>query len=264
MALRTPNLKFAAAALLTTALGAWLVFMSEGRDAQAELSLPPSTSPVVVELFTSQSCSSCPPADALLVDVEPHANIIALGCHVTYWNHLDWRDTLSHSFCTDRQRAYAAERGTRRVYTPQAVVNGSVEFVGSDRKSMVEAIASPRQAVLSIAIQRADGDVLVVTLPGIENAERPMTVWLAGFQRQYTQKMRAGENRGRTVLYVNPVLTMDQVGVWDGQAKTMELAIPLAALEAINGEGGGVAVLAQQGVYGPIMAAGKVEFSNPQ
>ena len=91
-----------------------------------------SQSPVVVELFTSQSCSSCPPADRNLGKLSENPNVIALGFHVTYWNHLHWEDTLSNEFSTKRQRSYAAAFRNGRVYTPQMVVNGEQEFVGSN------------------------------------------------------------------------------------------------------------------------------------
>lgn len=209
--------------------------------------------PVVVELFTSQSCSSCPPADEVLSDLARRNTIIALGCHVTYWDHLDWKDTLSLPACTERQRAYAAERGTRQVYTPQMVVNGRAEFVGSNRMLASLETARAENQTFPIAITRATPGTLEIALPKLEGTPA-LTLWLATFATAHTEHMSSGENRGRTVTYVNAVRTLSDAGSWSGRAEIRSLPLPRPPEGAAEPDG--YAVLAQTGKAGPILAAG--------
>lgn len=206
--------------------------------------------PVVVELFTSQSCSSCPPADALLGELVQDANVIGLSCHVTYWDHLNWRDTLSRKFCTDRQRAYAGFMGSRQVYTPQMVVNGEHGFVGSNRQDATRYMAT--RTVLPIALEKtATG--LRVTLPPLPTGSGKQTLWLLRHHDAHTQNIRSGENRGKTITYTNSVEALEQVGVWQGDAQTLDL--PALKGEAANP---GYTLIAQPMGFGPISAAGRL------
>ncbi|MCW8917130.1 MAG: DUF1223 domain-containing protein [Magnetovibrio sp.] len=207
--------------------------------------------PVVVELFTSQSCSSCPPADALLGDLAKQGNVIAFSCHVTYWDHLNWRDTLSRKFCTERQRAYATIQKKRQVYTPQMVVGGRYEFVGSDRSSALYYMG--RSPALRIDLKFKDRTRLSVTLPSLGNKAEPQTLWLIRYHASHTQDIPSGENRGKKITYTNSIETMDNVGTWDGSTQT--LVLPLPAGEAKDP---GFAILAQPQGFGPITAAGKL------
>ena len=210
--------------------------------------------PVVVELFTSQSCSSCPPADELLGELAAKdANIIAFSCHVTYWDHLNWRDTWSRKFCTNRQRAYARHLGSKQVYTPQMVVNGAHEFVGSNRaKAQRQVAAGAGGAVLAIELkQTADG--LTATLPALPAGSPKQTLWLLRYQSSHTQAIKSGENRGKTITYTNSVDTLDQVGVWDGAAETRTFPTPEGEAESP-----GFAVIAQPNGFGAISAAGRI------
>lgn len=209
------------------------------------------TAPVVVELFTSQSCSSCPPADALLGDLAKQGNVIAFSCHVTYWDHLNWRDTLSRKFCTDRQRAYAAIQKKRQVYTPQMVVGGKYEFVGSDRGSALYYMG--RSPSLPIQLEVKDRTRLSATLPSLGRNAEKQTLWLIRYHDTHTQDIPSGENRGRTITYTNSIETMEQVGIWDGSAQTLTFGLP-------SGEARkpGFALIAQPRGFGPITAAGKL------
>ena len=207
--------------------------------------------PVVVELFTSQSCSSCPPADALLGELAKHDNVIALGCHVTYWDHLNWRDTLSRKFCTDRQRAYARHMDAHQVYTPQMVVNGDVQFVGSNRTEATRAIAS--STVQTIKLERADDNTITATLPALTGGPTLQTLWLMRTHSDHTQAIKSGENRGKTITYVNSVETLEQVGTWSGTAQT--LSFPLPKGEAENPS---YVLIAQPQGFGAITAAGRI------
>lgn len=148
--------------------------------------------PVVLELFTSQGCSSCPPADALLGELERKPAVIALAWHVDYWNGLGWHDPFATRFATDRQRAYAARLQTD-VYTPALVVNGAALVVGSDRDAIAQAMARvpPPRGPVSL---RADSAGLIATF---DPALRPATVLLASYDPVRDTAVGAGENSGR-------------------------------------------------------------------
>jgi len=170
----------------------------------------PGPVPVVVELFTSEGCSSCPPADSLLSKLAaqpvPGVQVIPLGMHVTYWDQLGWKDPASLQDATDRQQAYGARWGGDRVYTPQAVIDGREELVGSDEAGMRRAIASAaRQPHLSMQLTaslRADGISATSTISNIplEGMEPTRTV-LVVTEDGLTSIVKRGENRGRTLQH---------------------------------------------------------------
>jgi len=208
-------------------------------------------SPVVLELFTSQSCSSCPPADRILTETTKNPNVIALGFHVTYWDHLHWKDTLSREFATDRQRSYARFKNTGRVYTPQMIVNGGEEFTGSNAGKLNKSVQRAHK-IQPITITKND-DTLNITLPN-SVTDQSQTLWLFGIKDKHTQKIPSGENRGREVSYVNSVLSEKALETWNGEATTIETTIPN------NQDINGYIVLAQPGGHAPITAAGQVKF----
>lgn len=226
-----------------------LAFWSQHVSSSEKTDIHSSQAPVVVELFTSQSCSSCPPADKVLTALARHDNVIALSCNVTYWNHLSWKDTLSRQFCTDRQRGYAAAMNSRRVYTPQMVVNGSIEFVGSNRGKAQSAINKAAGKIKAIEISKS-GNVMQVSLPEIEKGT--YTLLVMGIGESLTQDVPSGENRGKSLHYTNPVSTLDNLRDWDGSAQTREYEIA----DGLRG----ISVIAQPDRYGPIVAAGKTDF----
>lgn len=206
--------------------------------------------PVVVELFTSQSCSSCPAADKVLSELAENENVIALGCHVTYWNHLHWEDTLSKPDCTNRQRAYAAHMKSRRVYTPQMVVNGGDAFVGSYRGEAFSSLerAHPLHAIDLIL----EGERINISLPVIEIGSYKLMVF--GSKKSHTQHVPRGENRGRTLHYHNSVLFMQSAGDWDGKAQDQSLDVG----DISNYDH--IVVIAQKDGFGPILAAGRLNL----
>lgn len=205
--------------------------------------------PVVLELFTSQSCSSCPPADRVLESLAKDESIIALSCNVTYWNHLHWEDTLSQDFCTERQRQYVRELNSRGPYTPQIVINGRHELVGSRGKKVSNIVEKERGAVKSIFIQRNDGQ-LAINLPQLPKADYVITLMTYG--DDHTQSIPSGENRGRTVSYTNPVTGIKLLGKWDGVAQ-------LLTQEA---SANNIVILVQKdNAVGEIVAAGQIEKS---
>lgn len=211
-------------------------------------------SPVVVELFTSQSCSSCPPADRLLNEIGKNENIIALGFHVTYWNHLHWKDTLSQEFATQRQRNYSAHKRSNRVYTPQMIVNGAREFVGSNRSKLNAAITDAKK-LQPITLRKTGTDIVEITLP-----KRPKdgalnySLRLFGVKDKTTVEIQRGENRGRTVNYANAVIHEQTLSPWLGQADTRIVTIPK------NADIDTIIAIAQIGGYGEIVAAGKLQL----
>lgn len=210
--------------------------------------------PVVVELFTSQSCSSCPPADKVLGELAQNPNVIALGFHVTYWNHLHWKDTLSQEFSTERQRRYAAYRRSSRVYTPQMIVNGAQEFVGSNRDRLNKALQNT-QPIAKIDLERTAENAVAINLPALSNdGNLNYTLRLFGVRSTESVKITRGENRGRSVTYHNGVLHQNVLDSWLGDADHRITQIPMD--DRIDH----IVVLAQAGGYGEIIAAGKLSL----
>jgi hypothetical protein len=211
----------------------------------------PSNTPIVVELFTSQSCSSCPPADKNLAELSQNPNIIPLAFHVTYWNHLHWKDTLSREFSTQRQRAHANYNRSNRVYTPQMVINGNEQFVGS-RKDRIRASLKNAQKLQRITLIQ-DGNQITANLPSADKSQ--YTLWLAGVKNAHTQKIPSGENRGKTVTYHNAVLTLENIGNWNGASEDRVIDVHPTPEPTIDH----YVLLAQTKSYGEIVAAGKSE-----
>jgi hypothetical protein len=184
--------------------------------------------PVVVELFTSQGCSDCPPADALLSHVKAtDPDILALDLHVTYWDNAAWKDPFSLQAATDLQDHYASLRGSTEVYTPEAVVDGKTQFVGSDKATMAAAISRARAMIATsdttpVSVEAVNGQVSVHVGPGKGVA----TVWLFGFDPKRTTTVRGGENGGVTLTEVNVVRSITRLGTWDGQPLELEIRVP--------------------------------------
>lgn len=162
--------------------------------------------PVVVELFTSQGCSSCPAADKLLGEIRNTPGVIAMSINVDYWDYLGWRDTLAEKSHSQRQYDYATARGDMDVYTPQIVVNGSDYCVGSDRSAVMAAISKAQQmpgspVSLSLANEQ---DEIILTVSG-ENGAPGCTIWLMPIAPDITVKIERGENSGSDIVYHNVV-----------------------------------------------------------
>ena len=201
----------------------------------------------VLELFTSQGCSSCPPADKLLAEFAHDPNILAMSLPVDYWDYLGWKDTLALAGHARRQRAYANVRGDREVYTPQIVVNGIAHALGSDRAAIQRAIQRTRQtaATLSLPVTiTVSDDKVTVNLPAADNQHTPGEVWLCPISKSISIEIGRGENRGHTITYSNVVRRWIKLGDWDGKAATF--SIPVREFQ--HGEIDEVAVLVQSGV----------------
>ena len=201
----------------------------------------------VLELFTSQGCSSCPPADKLLGELAADPNIVALSLPIDYWDYLGWKDTLADPRHTARQRAYSRVRGDHEVYTPQIVVNGSLHALGSDREAVEAAIAKSREnpttLALPVTVSTADGH-LAVSVPEGNNLRLPAVIWVAGLARSVTVGIKRGENKGKTITYHNVARRWLKVDDWKGTAHTW--TVPLPDIERGDGVNS-AAVLVQSG-----------------
>jgi hypothetical protein len=193
--------------------------------------------PTVVELFTSQGCSSCPPADAFLTDLaHQRHDVLPLAFHVTYWDSLGWKDPYSLAAATVRQREYARHLGDDGVYTPQMVVDGTTGFVGSDRALGLKAIAAAAAKSVPVSVTRDGQSLLIKVGPGTGQAR----VLLVGFDPAHETPVGRGENSGRTLLESNIVRSLTPIGDWSGSA--VELRQPPPA-----GEGFAVLLQAEDG-----------------
>ncbi|HTO29859.1 MAG TPA: thioredoxin family protein [Pararhizobium sp.] len=216
----------------------------------------------VVELFTSQGCASCPPADAALKSLIDEGKVVALAYHVDYWNYLGWADTLATKDNTARQYAYAKMLGRNGVYTPQAVLNGRDHINGADLKginSKLEAmnLAGKGLAVpVDAAIRKDEIDIRIGAGAGKAN------VVVVYFNRQQSVDVKKGENSGRKISYWHAVRDIQTIGMWDG--KPASFVLPASILK--EGDDGGCAVLLQKmkddETPGPILGAATVMADN--
>lgn len=212
--------------------------------------------PIVVELYTSQGCSSCPPADALLAQLAGRKDLLALSLPVTYWDMLGWKDTLASDGNTRRQKAYAKELGRTGIYTPQIIVDGTTEAVGSREPAVQAAIAAHFKDGPGVPVELEGNSrqvrisVGAATAPGAHEA----TIWLFGILPRAIVKIAGGENGGRSVTYRNVVREIRSVGVWKGHA----VSLSLPRLEA-GAPHDSIAVLVQQGGYGRVVGAALID-----
>jgi hypothetical protein len=212
--------------------------------ASASVAAPPAAAPVVVELYQSQGCSSCPPADAVLNALAARSDVIALNFAVTYWDQLGWKDTFAKPAYTARQWDYARSGGRGNVSTPQMIVGGRTAIVGS-RPAEVDAVIARARAGQSGPAILVNGTT--IGIPAGKTSE-PATLWLVRYDpRTIPVAIRAGENGGRTIPHRNIVRDLVPLGTWNGAAKrfTLPPAVP----------GMGTALLLQAGRGGPIIAA---------
>ena len=208
--------------------------------------------PVVVELYTSQGCSSCPPADAIFHALQERDDVIAIALHVDYWDYIGWKDEFGHPAHADRQRAYAAKAGRRSVYTPEMVVNGQTDIVGAKPMQLSKAIAQHKDAPQRMALvtQRSGASLQVAgTVPS--GAVSAMEIHVLRLIPAHTSKITRGENRGKTFEYTNIAHNWQVAGTWDGKA-------PLDLTLDIVGEDP-VVILVQEAGAGAIIAAARVK-----
>lgn len=247
------RLFFSAALIVATTMAALTGGLADSRAAED------GATPTVVELFTSQGCSSCPPADRLLAEMAGEDNVVALAFHVNYWDRLGWPDRFATQWGTDRQNAYSRSfRGY--AYTPQMVIDGSIDAVGSRYSEVANAMLKSRnrsadKIPVGLDWKSAEG-VLTVSLPD-RPAPAGTGVWLVRYIGARQTEVRRGENTGKTLLEANIVQSMDLLGPWPagGGEFVARLAPPYAA-------GDGIAVLVQARGPGAILGAAKVVFSD--
>jgi hypothetical protein len=180
----------------------------------------------VIELFTSQGCSSCPPADKLAGELARDPSLIVLSLPVDYWDYLGWKDTLALPGHTNRQRAYSKARGDREVYTPQVVVNGVKHVLGSDKAAIDGAIAATRNqpGTLSLPVSLSvAGEQISVSVPAAKNGSAKGEVWLCPITNNADVAIGRGENSGHTITYHNVVRRWVKLGDWSGTARTYTL-----------------------------------------
>ena len=221
-------------------------------------------SPVVVELFTSQGCSSCPPADEYLGELATRGDIIPLAFHVDYWNYIGWTDPFATKQMTHRQKAYSRALGQRYIYTPEMVINGAAQEVGSNRHGVETLIAAALKAPAAgppISLTREDDGRIRLRIGAGARAKAPKdmsTIWLVKFDREHTTPVELGENQGRTLTDYNVVRTLHQLGSWTGEA----VDLVYDAKEPDEPGSGGCAILVQRDGDGPIIAAAMLKFAS--
>jgi len=186
--------------------------------------------PVVVELFTSQGCSSCPPADALLSELAARSDVLALAFHVTYWNSLGWRDPFSLDLATDRQRVYQRLLGTETIYTPQMIVDGRTDVIGSDRRAVATAIAAAMlDSTVPVMVTRGAQGLQIAVGAGKGDA----SVVVVGYDGVRRTSVQRGENAGRQLSESNIVRNFQKVASWSGQPLSLATPLPLGERVAI-------------------------------
>lgn len=176
----------------------------------------------VLELFTSQSCSSCPPADALLAALAAtRPDVLALDFHVDYWDHLGWKDPFSSPRATRRQEAYAARLGTE-TYTPELVIDGARAVVGSDRRAVEAALAAPPPNAAALRVARTQGGLAIA----VDRGSGRGRVLLVGFDPRHETPVAGGENAGRRLTEVNVVRAFGEIGTWSGAPAAFSAPVP--------------------------------------
>ena len=207
--------------------------------------------PVVVELFTSQGCSSCPPADRLLASLATDDNVIALALHVDYWDYLGWKDEFANPEFSNRQRLYARQWHERSVYTPQMVVQGVNYMVGSRGDEIQRQImqADAETPKVSLTVEN-DGRSINVRMEAQTSAATEADIYLVRFSKSDTVEIQRGENAGKTIEYVNIVESWETLGRWDG--------LGAATVSAPQAEAGEYVVILQAPGPGEIYAAARL------
>ena len=204
---------------------------------------------VVVELYTSQGCSSCPPADEYLATLVNDPSIIPLAMHVDYWDYIGWADTFSMAKFTDRQQAYARAAGSRTIYTPQMIVGGVDRVEGNNPQAINALIRAHQNTATDVALDVVrTGDKLAISAKVIGATSGPLDVVVVRYHAQESVAIERGENAGRTVNYHNIVTAWDTIGEWSGAA-------PLQMKATIKGDQDVVVILQQQGPADILAAA---------
>jgi Uncharacterized secreted protein len=205
---------------------------------------------VVVELFTSQGCSSCPPADKMLAELGERDNVIALALHVDYWDYIGWKDKFAHSAFTKRQKRYAEAFGSNTIYTPQMVINGSRDVVGNRGMEVADMVREYAEKGMVVPLDlRLDGSSLSISAPAASGM-KAADVILVRYTPSETVSIPRGENAGKALTYTHIVTEWRDIGDWNGRT---------ALSKTVDVSGGSpVVVLVQAKNHGPILAAARL------
>ncbi len=214
---------------------------------------PVQAGPVVVELFTSQGCSSCPPADAILHKLAKRDDVLPLALHVDYWDYIGWKDQFADPAHTQRQKGYAAAGGRNMIYTPQMIVMGQDSIVGADAIAVMDTVEKHRAAEppVQISLQRSGENLTISLQPVPGRAKGPYRVHLVRFAPLKQVEITRGELAGRRLGYANVVEEWRHLGEWKA-TEDYSLTLPLKGSRP-------TAVLVQQPGHGPIVAAAKAD-----
>jgi len=206
------------------------------------------SAPVVVELYTSQGCSSCPPADELLGELTGRDDVIPLSFHVDYWDYIGWKDVFGNRAFTKRQKEYARASGHRMVYTPQMIVGGYEHVVGYKPMKLADLIMEHRDrpTLVMMDVSRA-GTVVSIRIPATPTLPNAMVLELVRYIPEATTQIRKGENAGQTITYYNIVTDLARIGEWDG-SQDFAAEVNLPGEEA-------AALILQAAGNGPILSA---------
>lgn len=208
-------------------------------------------SPIVVELYTSQGCSSCPAADALLNELSDRDDVIALALHVDYWDYIGWKDPFGNPAHADRQRAYAKAGQRRSIYTPEMVVHGQTDIVGAKALALAKAISEHSQMEPRVALKiTRTGENLNISAQKLGAVKGPMTVHMLRYTPKRVTEIKRGENAGKTIENANVVEGWQVLQTWDGDAPLTLAAAAPGSLPTV--------VIIQAENTGPILAAARL------
>lgn len=225
------------------AIGLWLASLPFAAMAQQA---------VVVELYTSQGCSSCPPADAFLGELAKDQRLIPLALHVDYWDYIGWADSFAQPGFTRRQHAYAKATGAKMVYTPQLIIGGQVADQDNGAEGIWQQIADQAAVAPQVGLDlRREGEMLTIRATAEVPQAHPLAVQLVRYVPEKVVMIERGENAGQTITYHNVVTSWERLAEWDGQA-------PLEISATVSGDAPAV-IIVQRAGPGEILAAARVE-----
>ena len=218
----------------------------------------PATHPVVVELFTSQGCSDCPAADAIVVELAKRKDVIALSLPITYWDMLGWKDTFATGANTKRQKAYAKAMNRSGIYTPQIIVDGVLDVVGNQRDQVLTAVAyraaqPVNEQAAELTLGLGPGRIEVSIAPSRAKTKPLATIWVMRTLALGAVNVKRGENKNRMLTYVNIVRDLQRAGEWTGEAMKIDLPIALGPARQ-----DGVTVILQSHDYGEVLGAAAI------
>lgn len=211
--------------------------------------LAQSQSAVVVELYTSQGCSACPPADAFMAELAKDPRVIALALHVDYWDYIGWEDEFGQAAFTSRQKAYAKAAGSRMIYTPQFIVDGQDQIEGNRPEAMAALVQRHAATVAPVTLSLSrNGDTLAIHAEADPPLATPVRVQVVRYRPAVTIDIKRGENAGKTVEYSNIVTSWETLADWSGQT-------PLEVSANAAGDDAVVVILQKQGPAEIVAAA---------